>query len=86
MAVGEDGIGFENAGKGEYQYGSKRPVNIPVSIPEMSIPVSDRDRYNMSLSLKQALWSQGKGESGERGSQKRNRHDACGVGRPVIRD
>lgn len=28
------------------------PVNIPVSIPEMSIPVSDRDRYNMSLSLK----------------------------------
>ena len=24
VAVGEDGIGFENAGKGEYQYGSKR--------------------------------------------------------------
>lgn len=30
-------------------------VNVPVAIPPMTIPVSDRDRYSASLSLKQAL-------------------------------
>lgn len=46
------------------------PVNIPVSIPEMSIPVSDRDRYNMSLSLKQALWTGGRVKAGKEAAKR----------------
>ena len=41
------------------------PVSIPVSIPEMSIPVSDQDRYNVSLMLKQALWTGGRVKAGK---------------------
>lgn len=41
------------------------PVSIPVSIPEMSIPVSDQDRYNVSLMLKQALWMGGRVKAGK---------------------
>lgn len=40
-------------------------VNVPISIPEMTIPVSDRDRYNVSLSLKQALWTGGRVKAGK---------------------
>jgi len=46
------------------------PVNIPVSIPEMSIPVSDRDRYNMSLSLRQALWTGGRVKAGKEAAKR----------------
>ena len=41
------------------------PVSIPVSIPEMSIPVSDQDRYNVSLMLKHALWTGGRVKAGK---------------------
>lgn len=41
------------------------PVSIPVSVPEMSIPVSDQDRYNVSLMLKQALWTGGRVKAGK---------------------
>lgn len=48
------------------QQGGNLPVmNVPVSIPRMTIPVSDRDRYNMSLSLKQALWTGGRMKAGK---------------------
>ena len=40
-------------------------VNIPVSIPRMKIPVSDQDRYNVSLSLQQALWTGGRVKAGK---------------------
>lgn len=40
-------------------------VNVPLSIPQMTIPVSDRDRYNVSLSLKQALWAGGRMKAGK---------------------
>lgn len=40
-------------------------VNVPVSIPRMTIPVSDQDRYNVSLSLKQALWAGGRVKAGK---------------------
>ena len=40
-------------------------MNVPVSIPQMTIPVSDRDRYNVSLSLKQALWAGGRMKAGK---------------------
>lgn len=42
------------------------PVNIPISIPDMSIPVSDQDRYNVSLMLKQALWTGGRVKAGKK--------------------
>ncbi len=40
-------------------------VNVPVSIPRMTVPVSDQDRYNVSLSLKQALWAGGRVKAGK---------------------
>ena len=40
-------------------------VNVPVAIPPMTIPVSDRDRYSASLSLKQALWTGGRMKAGK---------------------
>ena len=40
-------------------------INVPVAIPRMAIPVSDRDRYNVSLSLKQALWAGGRVKAGK---------------------
>ncbi|WP_231932302.1 MULTISPECIES: TolC family protein [Butyricimonas] len=40
-------------------------VNAPVAIPPMTIPVSDRDRYSASLSLKQALWTGGRMKAGK---------------------
>ena len=45
------------------------PVSIPVSIPEMSIPVSDQDRYNVSLMLKQALWTGGRVKAGKQAAE-----------------
>ena len=40
-------------------------VNVPVSIPRMTVSVSDQDRYNVSLSLKQALWAGGRVKAGK---------------------
>lgn len=40
-------------------------VNVPVSVPNMTIPVSDQDRYSVSLSLKQALWAGGRVKAGK---------------------
>lgn len=41
------------------------PVTMPVSLPDMTVPVSDQDRYNVSLSLKQALWAGGRVKAGK---------------------
>ena len=38
-------------------------VNIPISVPNLSVPVSDQDRYNVSLSLRQALWLGGRNKA-----------------------
>ena len=40
-------------------------VNMPISIPPITIPVSDRDRYGISLSLKQTLWTGGRMKAGK---------------------
>ena len=45
--------------------GNLGSLTLPVSIPQMSIPISDRDRYNASLSLKQALWAGGRVKAGK---------------------
>ena len=38
---------------------------MPISIPPITIPVSDRDRYGISLSLKQTLWTGGRMKAGK---------------------
>ena len=38
-------------------------VDIPISVPSLKVPVSDQDRYNVSLSLRQALWMGGRNKA-----------------------
>ena len=35
-------------------------VDVPISVSDLKVPVSDQDRYNVALSLNQALWVGGR--------------------------
>ena len=40
-------------------------VDVPISVSDLKVPVSDQDRYNVSLSLNQALWVGGRMKTGK---------------------
>lgn len=61
MDIGEVDVNIDLS---EVAQGMNLPaVDIPISVPSLKVPVSDQDRYNVSLSLRQALWMGGRNKA-----------------------